>query len=126
MEMFKSIKRFAVPSLCLTILGAGAGITVNAANYSCTKTQGVSTSVGSGTIYATAIRHTTGNTKWTTQSTGKCSVSNVKSCTTSSYVKSSSDSSATGHYNLMITLNSYASGTGSVDVNFNFNGSKVY
>ena len=38
MEMFKSIKRFAVPSLCLTILGAGAGITVNAANYSCTKT----------------------------------------------------------------------------------------
>lgn len=122
----KKIKKFAVPALCLTILGAGAGVTVNAANYSCTKTYGVTTSIGNGTINATAIRHTTGNSKWTTQSTGSCSVSNVKSCTTSNYIKNSSDTSLLGRYNLMITLYSYASGTAGKDVSFNFNGSKVY
>lgn len=122
----KKIKKFAVPALCLTILGAGAGVTVNAADYSCTKTVGINTANGSGSVKATTTRHTTGNSKWDTYSVGYSSVSGTKSCVSNSKELYTSDSKAQYKYTLSITLYSYAYGSGSANVDYYFNGSKVY
>ena len=110
----KKIKKFAVPALCLTILGAGAGVTVNAADYSCTKTVGINTAIGSGSA------------KWDTYSVGYSSVSGTKSCVSNSKELYTSDSKAQYKYTLSITLYSYAYGSGSANVDYYFNGSKVY
>lgn len=83
--------------ICTLILGTGTFVTVKASTATYTRNgDNVYTSLGMTKLKSTVTRTTNGNKKWSA---------------TSNYNTYATDTTAGFHYNVMVTLNSYASAT---------------
>lgn len=108
--------------ICALILGTGTFVTVKASTATYTRNgDNVYTSLGMTKLKSTVTRTTSGNKKWSSTSSATTGISNLKQIATSNYNTYATDTTAGFHYNVMVTLNSYASATGSIEHQYKYN-----